>query len=46
MIDGFYFILAQNVCNLRIQVTERQNIKNMMRSPHQILARISILMIR
>lgn len=29
MIDGFYFILAQNVCNLRIQVTERQNIKNL-----------------
>lgn len=29
MIDRFYFILAQNVCNLRIQVTERQNIKNL-----------------
>ena len=29
MIDRFYFILAQNVCSHRIQVTERQNIKNL-----------------
>ena len=29
MIDRFYFILAQNVCSPRIQVTERQNIKNL-----------------